>query len=165
MEGGDAAFQLNWPYVYAAAQKKPDFAKNFKWAPYPTVSGDEAKVTVGGINYAVSNYTTHPDQSFDAVLCLRSAESQKLAALKDGVPPTIEAVYDEPEMAEAYPMRDDIKETLKNASVRPRTPAYQNVSTVISTILSPPASIDPQATADRLRKELQDALDSKGVLP
>ena len=165
MEGGSAAFQLNWPYVYAAAQKKPDFAKNFKWAPYPAVSGEQAKVTVGGINYAVSNYTTHPDESFDAVLCLRSAESQKLAALKDGVPPTIEAVYDEPEMAEAYPMRDDIKETLKNASVRPRTPAYQNVSTVISTILSPPASIDPQATADRLRRELQDALDSKGVLP
>lgn len=165
MEGGNAAFQLNWPYVYAAAQKKPDFAKNFKWAPYPTVSGEAAKVTVGGINYAVSNYTTHADESFDAVLCLRGAEAQKLAALKDGVPPTIEAVYDEPEMAEAYPMRDDIKETLKNASVRPRTPAYQNVSTVISTILSPPASIDPQATGDRLRKELQDALDSKGVLP
>ncbi|WP_434450557.1 ABC transporter substrate-binding protein [Lentzea sp. E54] len=165
MENGNAAFQLNWPYVYAAAQKKPEFAKNFKWAPYPTVSGDQAKVTVGGINYAVSNYTAHPDESFDAVLCLRSAESQKLAALKDGVPPTIKAVYDEPEMAEAYPMKDDILKTLENASVRPRTPAYQNVSTVISTILSPPASIDPQATADRLREELQDALDSKGVLP
>jgi len=165
MEGGEAAFQLNWPYVYAAAQKKPDFAKNFKWAPYPAVSGDTAKVTVGGINYAVSNYTAHADESFDAVLCLRNAENQKLAALKDGVPPTIESVYDDPEMAEAYPMKDDIKQTLKEASVRPRTPAYQNVSTVISTILSPPGNIDPTATADRLRKELQDALDSKGVLP
>ncbi|HEX8870042.1 MAG TPA: ABC transporter substrate-binding protein, partial [Lentzea sp.] len=158
-------FQLNWPYVYAAAQKKPDFAKNFKWAPYPALGGSEAKVTVGGINYAVSNYTTHADESFDAVLCLRSAENQKLAALKDGVPPTIEAVYDDPEMAKAYPMKDDILQTLKNASVRPLTPAYQNASTVISTILSPPAGIDPQATGDRLRKELQDALDSKGVLP
>ncbi|MFD9704904.1 ABC transporter substrate-binding protein [Lentzea sp. NPDC059081] len=165
MENGNAAFQLNWPYVYAAAQKKPDFAKNFKWAPYPALSGDTAKVTVGGINYAVSNYTRHSEESFDAVLCLRSAENQKLAAIKDGVPPTIRDVYDEPEMAEAYPMRDDIKKTLENASARPATPAYQNVSTVISTILSPPASIDPQATADRLRKELQDALDSKGVLP
>ncbi|MFD5828684.1 ABC transporter substrate-binding protein [Lentzea sp. NPDC060358] len=165
MENGQAAFQLNWPYVYAAAQKKPDFAKNFKWAPYPALSGDQAKVTVGGINYAVSNYTTHTEESFDAVVCLRSAENQKLAALKDGVPPTIRSVYDEPEMAEAYPMRDDIKKTLENASARPSTPAYQNVSTVISTILSPPANIDPQATADRLRKELQDALDSKGVLP
>ncbi|MGW4211908.1 ABC transporter substrate-binding protein [Lentzea sp. NPDC004789] len=165
MESGKAAFELNWPYVYAAAQKKPDFAKNFKWAPYPTVSGDAAKVTVGGINYAVSNYTTHPDESFDAVLCLRGAESQKLAALKDGVPPTIKSVYDEPEMVDAYPMKDDILKTLENASVRPRTPAYQNVSTVISTILSPPANIDPQKTADELRQELQNALDSKGVLP
>ncbi|TWP49289.1 ABC transporter substrate-binding protein [Lentzea tibetensis] len=165
MESGKAAFQLNWPYVYAAAQKKPDFAANFKWAPYPTVSGDKSKVTVGGINYAVSNYTLHPDESFEAVLCLRGAESQKLAAIKDGVPPTLKEVYDDPEMATAYPMKDAILETLENASVRPRTPAYQNVSTVISTILSPPGSIDPKATGDRLRTELQNALDSKGVLP
>ncbi|MEJ2855265.1 MULTISPECIES: ABC transporter substrate-binding protein [unclassified Saccharothrix] len=165
MENGKAAFMLNWPYVYAAAQKKPEFAPNFKWAPYPSINGDEAKVTVGGINYAVSAFTEHSEQSFDAVMCLRSAESQKFAAINDGVPPTIESVYDDPEMAKPYPMKEAILETLKGASVRPRTPAYQNVSTVISTILSPPANIDPRATADRLRQELQDALDSKGVLP
>ncbi|ONI86091.1 ABC transporter substrate-binding protein [Saccharothrix sp. ALI-22-I] len=166
MEGGNAAFMLNWPYVYAAAQEKPDFAKNLKWAPYPSIDpGEQAEVTVGGINYAVSAFTEHSEESFDAVMCLRSAESQKFAAINDGVPPTIESVYDDPEMAEPYPMKEAILETLKTASARPRTPAYQNVSTVISTILSPPASIDPRATADRLRTELQDALDSKGVLP
>ncbi|MBW4719295.1 ABC transporter substrate-binding protein [Saccharothrix obliqua] len=165
MENGHAAFMLNWPFVYAAAQKKPDFAKNFKWAPYPSVDGGPAKVTVGGVNYAVSSYTRHSAESFDAVACLRSAENQKFAAINDGVPPTIESVYEDPEMAEPYPMKEAILETLKNASVRPRTPAYQNVSTVISTILSPPGSIEPRATADRLREELQAALDSKGVLP
>jgi multiple sugar transport system substrate-binding protein len=165
MEAGRAAFQLNWPYVYSAAQKKPDFAANFKWALYPTLSGGESKVTVGGINYAVSRYSAHPDEAFDAVLCLRSAENQKIAAVKDGVPPTIRSVYDDPEMDEAYPMKDAILQTLENASTRPNSPAYQNVSTVISTILSPPADIDPQRTADRMRKELQDAIESKGVLP
>ncbi|MFJ6669587.1 ABC transporter substrate-binding protein [Actinosynnema sp. NPDC091369] len=165
MEGGKAAFMLNWPYVYAAAQKVESLAPNLKWAPYPSIDGGDANVTVGGINYAVSSFSRHPDESFDAVLCLRSAENQKFAAINDGVPPTIESVYDDPEMAKPYPMKDAILETLKNASVRPRTPAYQNVSTVISTILSPPASIDPQRTAERLRTELQDALDSKGVLP
>ncbi|MEV0681028.1 ABC transporter substrate-binding protein [Actinosynnema sp. NPDC050436] len=165
MEGGKAAFMLNWPYVYAAAQKKPEFAANFKWAPYPSIDGSGAKVTVGGVNYAVSSYTPHAEQSFDAVTCLRSAESQKFAAINDGVPPTIESVYDDPEMAEPYPMKEAILDTLKTASVRPRTPAYQNVSTVISTILSPPGSIDPGPTAERLRTELQNALDSKGVLP
>ncbi|MDQ2584799.1 ABC transporter substrate-binding protein [Saccharothrix yanglingensis] len=165
MEAGDAAFMINWPYVYAAAQEKPEFAKNLEWAPFPAVEGGESTATVGGLNYAVSTFTEHPDESFDAVLCLRNAENQKFQAVNDGVPPTIEAVYDEPEMAEAYPMKDAILETLKNASARPSSPAYQNVSTVISTILSPPANIDPRATADRLRSELQDALDSKGVLP
>ncbi|MFE9743380.1 ABC transporter substrate-binding protein [Saccharothrix saharensis] len=165
MEGGKAAFMLNWPYVYAAAQKVESLAPNLKWAPFPSIDGGDANVTVGGINYGVSSFSRHPDESFDAVLCLRSAENQKFAAINDGVPPTIESVYDDPEMAEPYPMKDAILETLKNASVRPRTPAYQNVSTVISTILSPPANIDPQRTAERLRAELQDALDSKGVLP
>ncbi|MBB5807754.1 multiple sugar transport system substrate-binding protein [Saccharothrix ecbatanensis] len=165
MEGGKAAFMLNWPYVYAAAQKVPDLAPNLKWAPYPSIDGSESKVTVGGINFAVSAFSEHPDESFDAVLCLRGAESQKFAAINDGVPPTIESVYDDPEMAEPYPMKEAILETLRNASARPSTPAYQNVSTVISTILSPPADIDPQRTAERLRTELQDALDSKGVLP
>ncbi|MGM1060155.1 ABC transporter substrate-binding protein [Saccharothrix sp. Mg75] len=165
MEGGKAAFMLNWPYVYAAAQANPEFAKNLKWAPFPAVGGGESKVTVGGINYAVSAFSEHSEESFDAVTCLRNAENQKFAAINDGVPPTIESVYDDPEMAEPYPMKEAILETLKNASARPATPAYQNVSTVISTILSPPAGIDPKATAERLRSELQDALDSKGVLP
>ena len=165
MEAGKAAFMLNWPYVYAAAQAKPEFAKNLKWAPYPSIDGGPAEVTVGGLNYAVSAFTEHPDESFDAVMCLRNAENQKFAAINDGVPPTIESVYEDPEMAEPYPMKEAILETLKNAGARPLTPAYQNVSTVISTILSPPAGIDPRSTADRLREELQDALDSKGVLP
>nr|WP_228122497.1 ABC transporter substrate-binding protein [Saccharothrix syringae] len=165
MEAGQAAFMINWPYVYAAAQAKPEFAKNLRWAPYPAVEGGESTATVGGVNYAVSAFSEHPDESFDAVLCLRNAENQKYAAINDGVPPTIESVYRDPEMAEPYPMREAILETLKNASTRPVTPAYQNVSTVLSTILSPPASIDPRATADRMRTELQDALDSKGVLP
>lgn len=164
-EAGSAAFMVNWPYIYAAAAKTPGFQEKLKWAPYPSIDGGDSKVTVGGVNYAVSNFTEHADESFDAVLCLRSAESQKFAAINDGVPPTIESVYDDPEMVKPYPMKDAILETLKTASVRPRTPAYQNVSTVISTILSPPANIDPKVTGDRLREELQAALDSKGVLP
>ena len=52
-----------------------------------------------------------------------------------------------------------------DAAVRPLTPVYQNLSTITSKVLSPPADIDPQKTASRLRSELQKALESKGVLP
>ncbi len=81
------------------------------------------------------------------------------------MPPTIESVYDAPEMAEAYPMKDVILAELQDASVRPLSPAYQNISTVMSATLSPPGDIDPERTAEQLRKQIQDALESKGVLP
>ncbi|GAB3975696.1 ABC transporter substrate-binding protein [Plantactinospora veratri] len=166
-QSGAGAFQLNWPFVYPAMQEAdPELAKKVKWARYPGVDpGTPSKVTIGGFNLAISRYTEHPEESFDAATCLRDAEHQKFSAINDGVPPTIESVYAEPEMAEAYPMRDTILEELKDAATRPRSPAYQNISTVLSATLSPPSSIDPERTADRMREATQDALDSKGVLP
>lgn len=166
-ESGNSAFEINWPFVYPAMQKgNPALAEHFRWARYPAIDADKpSRVTIGGANLAVSTYSTKPDQAFDAVLCLRNAENQKFSAINDGVPPTIDAVYDDPEMAKAYPMKETIREELRDSSVRPVTPAYQNVSTILSTVLSPPGAIDPPATADRLREELADALESKGVLP
>lgn len=178
---GNAAFELNWPFVYPsfAKEKKADLP-HFKWAKYPEVNaGDTAKTTIGGIDFAVSPYSQHKPEAFEAALCLRSPENQKFSALKDGVPPTLESIYgddtpldpskpagsDNPSMGSTYPMRATIVDALKTASLRPLTPAYQSMSTVMSKVLSPPAEIDPQKTADRLRKELNDALESKGVIP
>lgn len=166
-QSGNGAFQLNWPFVYPALQEgAPELAPNVRWARYPAVEANTpSKVTIGGFNLAVSSYSRHPEESFDAALCLRNAEHQKFSAVNDGVPPTIESVYNEPEMAEAYPMKEVILEELRDAAVRPLTPAYQNVSTVLSATLSPPAEIDPRAVAGELRQSVQDALESKGVLP
>ncbi|HYN93166.1 MAG TPA: ABC transporter substrate-binding protein [Pilimelia sp.] len=166
-QSGNGAFQINWPFVYPALQEgAPDLARNVKWARVPGVdAGTPSRVTIGGINLAVSRYSRHPAEAFDAALCLRNAENQKFSAINDGVPPTIESVYADPEMTEAYPMKDDILAELKDAAVRPLTAAYQNVSTVIAAALSPPAEIDPESTADELRQSVQDALESKGVLP
>jgi multiple sugar transport system substrate-binding protein len=175
-----AAFELNWPYVYAAMQDgNPDRAKNLKWARYPGIDGP-SKVTIGGYNLAVSEYSQHKPEAFEAALCLRSAESQKFSAIKDGVPPTLGAVYDDeepldpskpesaednPSMKTAYPMKETIQEELADPAVRPLTVVYQNLSTITSKVLSPPQDIDPRSTADELRDGLQKALESKGVLP
>jgi len=166
-QSGDGAFQLNYPFVYPAMQKgAPDLAKNVKWARYPAVTANTpSKVTIGGYNLAISRYSNHPDESFDAALCLRNAEHQKFSAINDGVPPTIESIYADPEIDEAYPMKTEILTELRDAAIRPSTPAYQNVSTVMSATLSPPADIKPQQVADQLRSSIQDALESKGVLP
>lgn len=181
-ERGSGAFELNWPFVYASyAEDKPDDVSHFKWTTYPEVNpGQPARSTIGGYDLAVSSYSQHKPEAFEAALCLRNKENQKFSAVKDGVPPSIESIYtddtpldpgkpvdatDNPSMATAYPMRDAILAALKTAAVRPLTPAYQSLSTVISKVLSPPSKIDPQATAQELREKLSDALESKGVIP
>jgi multiple sugar transport system substrate-binding protein len=166
-QSGNGAFQVNWPFVYPALQEAdPELAKQVKWARYPGVDANTpSRATIGGINMAVSAYSKYPEESFEAARCIRNEKNQKFSAVNDGVPPTIEAIYDDPEMAEAYPMKDTILEELKEPSTRPLTPAYQSISTVMSAILSPPSGIDPERTADELRGAVADALESKGVLP
>ncbi|MEU4645151.1 ABC transporter substrate-binding protein [Micromonospora sp. NPDC023814] len=166
-QSGSGAFQVNWPFVYPAMQEaNPELAKQVGWARIPGIDENTpSKVTIGGVNMAVSAYSKHPEESFEAARCIRNEKNQKFSAINDGVPPTIEKVYDDPEMAEAYPMKETILEELKDPAVRPLTPAYQSISTVMSAILSPPSAIRPEQTADELRDAIADALDSKGVLP
>ncbi|MFL6136653.1 MAG: ABC transporter substrate-binding protein [Frankiaceae bacterium] len=167
MESGSAAFELNYPFVYPSMKaNKPDLFKSFKWALYPRVKADEpSHVTIGGIDLAISTYSNHADLAFEAALCLRNRENQKVAAIKGGLPPTIASLYDDPSLQKDYPFRADIKAALSTASVRPKTPAYQNLSIVISHAVSPPDKIDPARTAHSMVGQLQDALASKGLIP
>lgn len=167
MESGTAAFELNYPFVYPSMKSnQPQLFKSFKWAPYPAVTaGQPAHVTIGGINLAVSTYTSHPTEAFQAALCLRNRENQKVGAIKGGVPPSISDLYDDPSLQADYPFRKDIQASLTTAAVRPLTPAYQNLSIVISHAVSPPASIKPKSTETKMASQLKDALVSKGLIP
>lgn len=182
MQDGRGAFEINWPFVYASwAEEKPADLKHFKWTTLPEVTpGTPAKSTIGGIDLAVSAYSTHRRESFEAARCLRDQQHQKYAALTSGVPPVNESLYHDttgldpgkpvdakknPSMETTYPMREDILKSLRNAAIRPLTPAYQSLSTMTSKVLSPPSEIDPPATARELRTQLGAALQSKGVIP
>jgi multiple sugar transport system substrate-binding protein len=166
-EAGRAAFQVNWPFVWASLRDNaPDLAKKVKWAPYPATTGPgPGPSPLGGTNFAVSAFSQHDNEAYQAALCLRDRESQKIAAIEDGLPPTTQRVYSDPEVTKAYPMRDAILDALKTAAPRPKTPSYQNVSTTAAAILSPPSEIDPPPDLARLRTEITNALRSRGVLP
>ena len=167
MEAGTAAFELNYPFVYPAMQAdNPKLFKVFKWAPYPSVyPGRPARVTVGGIDYAISSTSQHPQLAFQAALCLRNAQNQLNAAVKGGLPPTLASVYNNPKMQSAYPFRHLILAQVNNGAVRPKTPLYQVVSVQISHLISPPASIVPPTTEQSLRTSINNALQGKGLTP
>ena len=167
MEGGTAAFELNYPFVYPSMQMdNPQLFKHFKWAAYPRVDANiPSHVTIGGIDLAVSKYSAHPDLAQQAILCLRNRANQSVAAIKGGLPPTNLTLYSDPSFIKAYPYAAAIKASLLSASVRPKTPAYQNVSIVISHAVSPPSGINPNATLSQINSGIKNALADKGLVP
>jgi len=167
MEAGTAAFELNYPFVYPSMKMdNPTLFKSFKWAPYPSVTpGVPAKVTIGGIDLAVSAYSQHKDLAFQAALCLRDKQNQIIGANIGGVPPTIASLYNDPALYADYPFHADILSALQNGSVRPQTPVYQVVSIGLSHQISPSTKINPQATEQTMVSQINDALQSKGLVP
>ena len=167
LQAGRSAFSLNWPYVLSAMRTaNAKLVDDLGFAPYPTVNaGDTPKVTLGGMNYAISTYSKHPNEAFEAGMCMRNEKNALSAALDAGDVPALATVFDRPEFIKAYPMKDVLLTELKNAVPRPVSPVYQNISTVLSTTLSPPAAINPPASADALRSAIQAAIEGKGILP
>jgi multiple sugar transport system substrate-binding protein len=165
-EAGRAAFELNYPYVYPSAKADvPDIFKNMRWTTYPTVKdGVPPHVTIGGIDLAVGAFSKHQQQAFQAIQCLRSAKNEIQNAVLGGLPPVLTAVYSQPAFQKVYPMWKAIFDTLKQASVRPKTPAYQSVSLQISYTLSPPSSVSA-SDIGTLHSRINDAINSKGLVP
>ncbi|HEY1918204.1 MAG TPA: ABC transporter substrate-binding protein [Streptosporangiaceae bacterium] len=166
-EAGTAAFELNYPFVYPGMKTdNPKLFKTFKWALFPEVTpGVPAKVTIGGTDLAVSAYSQHKALAFQAALCLRDKQNQIIGANVGGVPPTISSLYNDPAIFADYPFHADILKELSDASVRPKSPVYQVVSIDISHLISPASGINPTGTEQSMASQLNDALQSKGLVP
>ena len=156
-QGGGSSFMVNYPFVFPSAKAEaPDVHKNMGIAPYPGVEeGQPAKVTLGGINLGVSSFSDNPDLAFEAAMCLRSEQNQIVNTQKGGLPPTIEALYDNKEIKKAYPGFDDLmKQGIENGVPRPVTPAYSDISLTIQQTLHPPGGIDPNEALDTLSERI-----------
>ncbi|MGH3718449.1 MAG: ABC transporter substrate-binding protein [Pseudonocardiaceae bacterium] len=184
MQAGKAAFEVNYPFAYAAmyeagggafidALGRPtnrDTGRRvgdvFGWAPYPSVvPGRPARVTVGGHNLGVSATSRHPREAFEAVQCLRNRDNQLRYAVAVQRLPTLDALYADPALLTRYPAWRVIRDSLDDASVRPTTPAYKNISIVISELLNPPAKINPNTVVDQLADQIAKAVTSQGLVP
>ena len=138
----------------------------FAFAHYPGVTpGQQARVTLGGLNLAVASTTRHPAEAFEAVRCIRSESNQRYTSIEGGLPAVRASLYDDPAFQKKYPQYAIIRDQLTNAAVRPATPNYQAMSTRISATLAPITGIDPEKTADELAAQVQKAIDGKGLIP
>jgi len=164
---GKAAFMLNWPYVYAfvrdAAKTSPVSKKVFEnmgWARWPGVYPNKpSRVSIGGANIGVSVYGRNPALSTKAALCMTQRKWQDAEAINEGLPPVMNASYDDPNVRKSYPFADLLRAQLKDAVPRPETPTYSDVTLAVQDSLHPPAKIDPQAAINTLKSRLNTLAD------
>jgi multiple sugar transport system substrate-binding protein len=170
-ESGTSSFMINYPFVYPSAKSNaPAVFKQMAAAKYPQVDPNvPSKPPLGGINVAVSSYSKHQAQAFEAIKCLVQPDNQLTIAKAGGLPPVRADVYDRKEINDVYPgFADLIKSSIQDAGARPsESPAYQDLSLAIQNAIHPVTGIDPKnpkSTYDDLKSQVQDAIDRKGLL-
>jgi trehalose/maltose transport system substrate-binding protein len=163
-ESGKAAFQINYPFVWPAAAKAGIQSK-MGYAPFPTVvPGTPPKVSIGGYNLAVSAHSKHPEQAFAAIACLTQPKYQTTYAVKGGLAPVNGSIYEQPAFSKQYPFHALIKKQLETYGIRPKTPAYSDITLAIQKTLSPTANINPRTVVSTLHNEITQALSSQALL-
>jgi multiple sugar transport system substrate-binding protein len=170
-EAGDAAFMVNYPFVYPSARDNaPEIFDAMGAAKYPRVVADhESAPPLGGINIGVSAYSDKQDLAWDAISCLVRPEHQITIAERGGLPPVRSDLYDRPAVRDIYPgFADLIRESIETAGPRPaESPAYQDLSLAIQRAVHPVTDIsatDATPTYERLRDRVEQAVERRGLL-
>jgi len=130
---GNAVFMRNWPYAYHLGNgADSEVAGKFSVAPLPSgEKGGTSAATLGGWNVAVSKYSERQEAAISLATYLAGPEAQKRRALLASNLPTLEALYDDAEIAEQQPIIPQWKEVFMQAVPRPSAPtksAYNEVS-------------------------------------
>lgn len=118
---GNAVFMRNWPYAYALGNGEDSAVKGkFDVTTLPVATqGDQPSSTLGGWNLAVSKYSKSPDAAVALVKFLTSKDSQKQRAIELSNLPTLQALYDDKDVAAAQPFMPNWKPIFQNAVPRP----------------------------------------------
>jgi multiple sugar transport system substrate-binding protein len=163
-ESGQAAFEINYPFVWAAAADA-GVQDTMGYAPFPGVTpGKPARVSIGGYNLAVSAFSKHPQLAYEAISCLVQPKNQITYGIDGGLPPVNASIYDQPAFAKEYPFHALIKSQLETYGIRPKTAAYSDITLAIQKALSPTSSINPDTVVSTLRHQIELALTSQALL-
>ena len=159
-ESGRSNYQLNYTFIYASAAEKPGFQPRIGWSRYPrSVAGRPSRPPLGGINLGVGAYTRQPQLAHEAALCLAQPANQATASEKGGLPPTSEAVYEDPRVRKAFPFSDLLRASIDDGGPRPVVPAYSDISLAVQKTFHPERDIEPAEVVGKLRARLDKAVE------
>lgn len=133
-ESGQTAFALNWPYEYASTEKIASLKNDIAWIPFPSSTGTPA-TALGGENLMIAAKSAHTAADLDFVRYMTSPAVQIQRAESAGDPPSIKSAYTSALYSVAPYYRAE-QAVFADATARPSSPVYQQISEVLQTMIS-----------------------------
>ncbi len=131
---GNAVFMRNWNYAYALADGS-DSAVKGKFGVTTLPSGGpglKSAATLGGWHLAVSKYSKHQKEAIELVKFLDNYDNEKDRAINLSRPPTLNAVYSDPDVGAKQPFIPLWKPVVDNALPRPSAATKRKYNEVSS---------------------------------
>lgn len=154
-QDGKLIFHRNWPYVYNLAQKS-DIKGKFAVGALPGVNGPGVS-SLGGHNWAISKYAKNKGTALAFISWWAEEKQQKNNTLATSQAPVLESLYSDPEIVEAYPYMETLKQSIETARPRPKVVNYGDVTLAIqdATYNAIQGKADPQASFADLQTKLE----------
>jgi multiple sugar transport system substrate-binding protein len=161
-EAGEAAFMRNWPYAWQELQG-PGSAVAGKVGVTTMVAqpGAPHAATQGSWGLSVLHGSRHPAAAVTVLKALTDEASQRQLVREWGYTPTLEALFEDPELVAERPLLPQLRTALDAAVLRPISPGYAQLSDILQRQLSgviaggepPHTAMDQAARASRLLLE------------
>jgi len=129
-EAGKLLFYTNWPYAYGLTLNDGgSFAKKNPSAL--GIAGFPGKSSLGGHNWAISQYSKHKGTALQFLKWYQTPEVQKFAIQASSAAPVLTSLYTDSTLTSKFKYLPTLKASLDTAVARPATPYYQSVTTAI----------------------------------
>ena len=161
-ENGQAVFMNNWVFAMDS-YTKPDSPVYGKAAITRMVGkGQPGESCLGAVSIAINNYSRQKDASWEFVKFLTGPKWNKERAIRAGLWPARESVWDDPEVLEAKPSFEEVRKGASNLVARPttRTQYYLRISDEIQLYLNQALSgmIGPQEALSKAAASIRSIL-------
>lgn len=155
---GEAVFMRNWPAQWLSVNdpEKSKVVDKVSFCALPAGSERSAAV-LGGWGNMIYSGTKHPEEAWEFLKYVAGPQGQKMFAIYDKQMPTLNALYQDPEVIAASPVFEGIAEAAATAVKRPVSPIYNQISEIMQIEVS--AVLTGAQTPEQAAKNMQTNMD------
>jgi len=160
-EAGRSTFMRNWPYAYDLANEA-GLRGEFDIATFPAFGQGEGAGVLGGFNLGINANSDNPGGALAFVNYYSGEEAQRTLMTEAALPAVLNSTYDDPQVREAIPFAEQLRQAITQARPRPVSPVYPQISEAIYTNVHDVLTgrMEPEQAVQRMNSEIQRALET-----